>query len=225
MPVAADRYAFTTGVLAFFEMPTSDARRILPAHLEPVEVRHQRSILGVNAFHFQESPVGPYAELMFSVIVPPVPGSWWQHQHPKAGFYPFLAATSSEESRKHRSEVYRIPHIAEDIDARFVETASGILQVSVWTRMGPVVDLTVTQHKWESTTHLLHTFMMDGTRRLKANLQISGRYTVHENERGRMTLHRHPMTAALTLEEINPCPFREHWLKEGVELFHPLETI
>jgi hypothetical protein len=224
MPVAAGRFAFSTGVLAFFEMPTADARRILPAHLEPVEIRHQRSILAVTAFHFLESEVGPYAELMLSVIVPPVPGSWWRHQHPKAGFYPFLAATSSEESRRHRSEVYRIPHIAEDIDARFVEKG-GSLMVNVWTRTGPVVDLTVTQHKWESTTHLLHTFMMDGTRRLKANLQISGRYTVHENERGKLTLHRHPMTAALTLDEISTCPFREHWLKDGVELMHPIETL
>ena len=65
----------------------------------------------------------------------------------------------------------------------------------------------------------------EATRRLKANLQISGRYTVHENERGRLTLHHHPMTAALTLDEISPCPFREHWLKEGVELFHPIETL
>lgn len=224
MPVAAGRYAFSTGVLAFFEMPTADARRILPAHLEPIEVRHQRSILGVTAFHFLESEVGPYAELMLSVIVPPVPGSWWQHQHPKAGFYPFLAATSSEASRRHRSEVCRIPHIAEDIDARFVEKG-GCLMVNVWTRTGPVVDLTVTQHKWESTSHLLHTFMMDGTRRLKANLQISGRYTVHENERGKLTLHHHPMTAALTLDDVSTCPFREHWLKDGVELMHPIETL
>jgi hypothetical protein len=159
---------------------------------------------------------------MLSVVVPPFPGRWGQH--PKAGFYPFMAATSSEESRRHRSEMFRIPHIAEDIDARFAETA-GALQVSIWTRSGPVVDLTVTQHKWETTTHLLHTFMMDGKQRYKANLQISGRYTVHENERGRMTLHRHPITTALTLEEISPYPFREHWLKEGVELFHPLETV
>jgi len=222
MSVDAGRYVFTSGVSAFFEMPTSDARRILPAHLEPVEVRHERSILAVNAFHFRESVVGPYAELMLSVVVPPFPGRWGQH--PKAGFYPFMAATSSEESRRHRSEMFRIPHIAEDIDARFAETA-GALQVSIWTRSGPVVDLTVTQHKWETTTHLLHTFMMDGKQRYKANLQISGRYTVHENERGRMTLHRHPITTALTLEEISPYPFREHWLKEGVELFHPLETV
>jgi hypothetical protein len=205
-------------------MPTSDARRILPAHLEPVEVTHQRSILAVSAFHFTESCVGPYVELTFAVVVPPVPGRWLQRQHPKAGFYPFLAATSSEESRRHRSAEYRIPHIAEDIDARFVES-QGALHVSVWSRSGPIVDLTVTQHKWESTTHLLHTFMMDGTRRLKANLQISGRYTVHENERGRMTLHHHPMTAALTLDEVATCPFREHWLKDGVEWLQPVETL
>jgi len=222
MSLDAGRYVFTSGVSAFFEMPTSDARRILPAHLQPVEVRHERSILAVTAFHFRESVVGPYAELMLSVIVPPVPGGCGQH--PKAGFYPFMAATSSEESRRHRSEQFRIPHIAEDIDARFAESA-GALQVSIWSRSGPVVDLTVTQHKWETTTHMLHTFMMDGKQRYKANLQISGRYTVHENERGRMVLHRHPMTTALTLEEISPYPFREHWLKEGVELFHPLESL
>lgn len=224
MPVAASRYAFSTGVNALFEMPTSDARRILPSHLEPVEVTHQRSILAVTAFHFTESEAGPYVELMFAVVVPPVPGRWIQRQHPKAGFYPFLAATSSDASRRHRSESTRIPYLAEDIDARFVES-HGALHVNVWTRNGPVVDLTVTQHKWESTTHLLHTFMMDGERRLKSNVQITGRYTVHENERGRMTLHRHPMTTALTLDEITPYPFREHWLKDGFELFHPIETL
>ena len=73
MPVAAGRYAFTTGVSAFFEMPTSDARRILPEHLEPVEVTHQRSILAATTFHFTESVAGPYVELMFSVIVPARP--------------------------------------------------------------------------------------------------------------------------------------------------------
>ena len=64
MPVAAGRYVFSNGVSAFFEMPTSDARRILPEHLEPVEVTHQRSILAVTAFHFTESVAGPYVELM-----------------------------------------------------------------------------------------------------------------------------------------------------------------
>lgn len=220
MPI--DKHYFSTGVSAFFEMATSDAERILPPHLQPIEVRPQRSILNVAAFHFSESEVGPYAELTFSVVVPPVVRSWIRHA--KAGFYPFVAATSSEASRRYRSERFCIPHYPRDIDAHFIEKA-GELRVRVWSEEKPVVDFTVTQHLWSSTTHLLHGFMMDGTQRLKADIQISGRYTVHEHEKGRMLLYRHPMVEALTLEEISPYPFREHWLKEGTEVFHPLETL
>ena len=220
MPI--DKQYFSTGVSAFFEMATSDAERILPPHLQPIEVRPQRSILNVTAFHFRESEVGPYAELTFSVVVPPVVGSWIRHA--KAGFYPFVAATTSEESRRHRSRRFRIPHYEEDIEASFIEKA-GELRVRACANELPIVDFTVTQHLWRSTTHLLHGFMMDGTQRLKADIQISGRYTVHELERGKILLSKHPMTEMLTLEEVSPYPFREHWLKEGTEVFHPLETL
>jgi hypothetical protein len=220
--MSVDKHYFSMGVSAFFEMATSDAESILPAHLQPIEVRPQRSILNVTAFHFRDSEVGPYVELTFSVVVPPVVGSWLRHA--KGGFYPFMTATSSEASRKHRSARFHIPHYPRDIDAQFIERA-GELRVRVWGEEKPIVDLTVTQHLWRSTTHLLHSFMMHGAQRLKADIQISGRYTVHEHERGRMMLYPHPMTAALSLEDISPCPFREHWLKEGTEVFHPLETL
>ena len=81
-------YNFHTGVSAFFEMATADARALLPQHLEPIEVRHQRSVLSVTAFLFDDSVVGPYTEIMFSVIVPPTVAQWGQHA--KAGFFPFL---------------------------------------------------------------------------------------------------------------------------------------
>ena len=219
---SVEKNYFSTGVSGFFEMATSDAERILPPHLQPIEVRPQRSILNVTAFHFHESEVGPYAELTFSVLVPPMVGSWIRHA--KAGFYPFIAATSSEESRKHRWERFRIPHYPADIDAHFIEK-SDELRVKVWAEEMPVVDFTVTQHLWASSTHLLHGFMMDGTQRLKADIQISGRYTVHEHEKGRMILSPHPMTELLNHEEVAPYPFREHWLKEGTEVFHPLELL
>lgn len=213
---------FSTGVSALFEMPTSDAERILPPHLQPIEVRPQRSILSVTAFHFRESEVGPYAELLLSVVVPPVVGSW--DRHPKAGFYPFLGATSSAASRKHLADTLRIPTYPEDIDAQFIERPDRI-RVRISSGGAPVVDVTVTQHEWHSTTHLLQSHMIDGDVRLKADVQITGRYTMHEQERGRLQLHPHPMTSALTLDEVTPYPFREHWLKEGFELFHPLETL
>jgi hypothetical protein len=220
--MSIDRQYFTSGVSAFFEMATTDAERILPPHLQPIEVRPQRSILNVTAFHFRESEIGPYAELTFSVVVPPVVGSWIRHA--KGGFYPFIAATSSEASRRHRSERFCIPHYEKDIEAHFIEK-SDELRVKVWGENKPIVDMTVTQHLWKSTTHLLHGFMMDGQQRMKADIQITSDYTVHEHERGRMLLHDHPMTRGLTLEEVSPCPFREHWFKEGTEVFHPLEIL
>ena len=220
--MSVEKHYFSAGVSGFFEMATADAERILPPHLQPIEVRPQRSILNVTAFHFPESEVGPFAELTLSVVVPPVIGSWIRHA--KAGFYPFIAATTSEESRRHRWERFRIPHYPANIDTQFIERA-GELRVRVWAEKRPVVDITVTQHLWSSTTHLLHGFMMDGTQRLKADIQISGRYTVHEHERGQAILHHHPMTDLLNLEEISPYPFREHWLKEGTEVFHPLEQL
>lgn len=220
--MVADKSYFSTGISAFFEMATADAVRLLPPHLQPIEINPQRSILNVSIFHFQRSEVGPYAELMFSVVVPPVADEWGKH--PKGGFFPILAATSSVRSREHRKQLLRIPHYEENIDAQFIERPER-LRVRIRAGGKPVVALSVTPHVWLSTTHLLHAFMMDGSRRLKADFQVSGRYTVHEQERGSMTIHRHPMTDRLNLGELSRQPFREHWLKEGCELFHPVESL
>ncbi len=215
-------YRFHTGVSAFFDMATSDARALLPEHLEPIEVTHQRSVLSVTAFIFDDSVVGPYTEIMFSVIVPPMVAQWGQHA--KAGFYPFLAATSSEEARRIKADRFHFPDHEQSIDAQFIETDEQI-RIRVFGREQPILDLSVTQGDWETTTHLLQGFMMNGEERLRTALQISGDYTVHENEGGRMTLFPHPITADLFHHEVPPQPFREHWFKNGTEVFHVLETI
>ena len=214
-------YRFKSGVSAFFEMATADAREVLPDHLEPIEVTHQRSILSVTAFLFDDSVVGPYTELMFSVIVPPMVAEWGLHA--KAGFFPFLAATSSAEARRIKSERFHFPYHPDDIDAQFIETNEK-LRVRVFGGGDPIMDLSVTQGEWETTTHLLQGFMMNGDQRLRTTLQISGDYTVHENELGEMKLFPHAMTAEHFLGEVSGSPFREHWFKNGTEVFHELET-
>ena len=72
--------------------------------------------------------------------------------------------------------------------------------------------------------HLLQSFARCGNARYRANLEISGEYTVHENERGSMVLYPHELTRSLLAGELAPYPFREHWLKNGTEVFHSLET-
>ena len=215
-------YRFRTGVSAFFEMATTDARDLLPEHLEPIEVTHQRSVLSVTAFLFDDSVVGPYTELMFSVIVPPTVAQWGQHA--KAGFYPFLAATSSEQARRIKAERFHFPYHHKSIDAQFIETEDR-LRIRVFGGTEPILDLSVTPGAWETTTHLLQGFMMNGKERLRTTLQISGDYTVHENEAGQMTLFSHPLTSERLRHEVSPHPFREHWFKNGTEVFHQLDTI
>jgi hypothetical protein len=221
MPVIGS-YRFQTGVSAFFDMATSDARALIPSHLEPMEVTHQRSVLSVTAFLFEDSVVGPYTELMFSVIVPPTVAQWGQHA--KAGFYPFLAATTSEEARRIKSERFHFPYLEDNIDAQFIEREDE-LRIRIFGGKEPMLDLRVTPGPWETMTHLLQGFMMNGEERLRTTLQISGDYTVHENEGGRMTLFPHPFTQELLRQEVSPHPFREHWFKNGTEVFHQLETI
>ena len=220
MPVVGS-YRFRTGVSAFFEMATADARALLPEHLEPIEVTHQRSVLSVTAFLFDDSVVGPYTELMFSVIVPPTVAQWGQHA--KAGFYPFLAATSSEEARRIKADRFHFPYHEESIDAQFIETEDRV-RIRVFGGGAAILDLSVTPGAWESTTHLLQGFMMNGEERLRTTLQISGDYTVHENESGQMTLFPHSITSDLLRHEVSPYPFREHWFKNGTEVFHKLEA-
>lgn len=219
MPVGS--YRFHMGVSAFFEMATADARALLPAHLEPIEVRHQRSVLSVTTFLFDDSVVGPYTELMFSVIVPPKVSPWGQHA--KAGFFPFLAATSSYEARRIKAERFHFPYHEESIDAQFIETDESS-RIRLFESGSPILDMSVTSGPWETTTHLLQGFMMNGDERLRTTLQISGDYTVHENEKGQIKLFPHTMTEGLLSEEVSPCPFREHSFKNGTEVFHKLET-
>ena len=53
------RYGYRDAISGFFEFPTENARRILPAHLEPVELHHGTSIFAMTVFDFTESMVGP----------------------------------------------------------------------------------------------------------------------------------------------------------------------
>jgi hypothetical protein len=219
MPV--ERFNFRTGVSGFFEMDTADALAVLPSYLQPIEVRHQRSIMAVTAFLFEEGGFGPYTELMFSVVVPPLVAEWGQHA--KAGFYPFLAATSSAQARRLRQERLHFRYLDEDIDAQFIESDDR-LRVRAWGGGAPIVDFSVTQGAWAPTSHLLQGFTVCGGERYRTTVQISGEYTVHENEQGSMKLFSHPFTESLLSSEVSAYPFREHWFKNGTEVFHTMET-
>jgi len=214
-------YAYRVCVGAYFEMPTADARNLLPPHLEPLEVQHERSILAVTAFHFTESLVGEYYEVVLAVVVPPIvqPGK----PLPKAAFFPFMVGTSTEASREHAIERWRLPHYMKDLDIGFTEDG-GELTVTVQDEGSPVLEVTVTDHDFETSRNVYSCFTVDEASRYRVAIFMEAPHAEHEEERGSLTLHEHPMTSGLTIDEVNTYPFREEWYRAGLQTFEQLES-
>lgn len=220
------KYGFDFCVGAFFEMSTDDARKILPAHLQPMEVQHGRSVMAVLAFQFNESMVGTYDELVMAIITPP------QLEQgkalPKAAFYPFMVATSTPESRAHAIERWRLPHVMKDMDFTFDQLDNG-MKVTVADGDQPVVELTVTDHEFESVVNPYHCFTVgldDSDKgRYKVNIFMHAPHSAHEEEEGELILHEHEMTSMLNLQDVASYPFREEIYQAGFQTFEELETI
>lgn len=214
-------YGFRNCVGAFFEMPTSDARKLLPSHLEPLEMQHERSILALTCFEFTESEVGHYFEVVLAIIVPPVvePGK----PLPKAAFFPFCVGTSSEASRLHAIERWHLPHYMSDLDIKMTES-SGEMEVTVRDGDTPVLDFTVTKHEYVPTKNLYNAFTVDDDTdgKFKANIYMEAPHSEHEEENGSLTLYEHAMTEGLTIDDVNTYPFREQWYEAGLQTFEPL---
>ncbi|GMR13863.1 MAG: hypothetical protein BMS9Abin29_2088 [Gemmatimonadota bacterium] len=216
------RYHFRHAIGAFFEMATPDARRILPQHLQPLEVQHSRSILAISAFQFTESIVGPYDEVVLSVIVPPMiePG----RPFPSAAFYPFAVGVTTAAAREHAIERWHLPHYMKNLEVEFTESDTELI-VKVRDEGRPVLDVTITNFRPEPTQLLFHCFMMEGDRCAKVNVTMEGAHSEHEEGAGSLVLHEHPLTERLTLDEVEGYPFREQWFHGGVQTFEEVERI
>ncbi len=215
-------YGFRNCVGGFFEMATSDARKILPPHLQPLELQHMRSVFALTAFEFTDSEVGAYEEVVLAVLVPPMvePG----RPLPKAAFYPWAVGTSTAAARKHAMERWHLPHHMKDLEIKFTET-DGQMVVNVRDEDQPVLDLTVTEYAFGPARYLYNAFTIEADDRFKANIYMEAPHSEHEEEKGSLTLYDHPMTAPLTVSEVHTWPFREEWYRAGLQTFEPLETI
>jgi hypothetical protein len=220
MPVT--QYHFSNAVSGYFEMPRDNAREILPPHLHPLEIRHGESVLAVTAFEFTKSLVGPYRELFLAVIVPPLV----RHGEPmpKSAMYPFMLATTTADARTHAIERWHLPHYMKNVSIDFEEAGKRVT-VRVRDDGAPILDLAVSAHSWTKADDLYQAFMTEDPARYKVDVRMNGRFTQHEEETGELTLHDHPAYTRLRINEVAAYPFREIWMKDGVQTFDELETM
>jgi hypothetical protein len=216
------RYGYTQAISGFFEFPTENAGRILPKHLQPIELHHGTSVLNVTVFDFTESLAGAYREVFYAVMAAPYlrPGE----RIPKAAFYAFLVATTTAAARQHAIERWHLPHWMEDVAVQIDDRGK-----SVSTRAevdgAPFLEMTITDHSWEPVSHLYQSFMVDGSTPYVARITMEGSQSEHEEGTGSLVLHDHPFNSPLDVGEVEPAPFREIWMKDGVQTFTPLEVL
>lgn len=219
-------YGYRDAISGFFEFPTENAREILPAHLEPVEVHHGTSIFSMTAFDFNESSVGEYGEIVMSVIVSPLvkPGG----RFPKSAFYPYLVATTTKAARDHAIERWHLPHFMEDIAVKFERTPQRTVAKVSDQAGASIAELAISAHSFAPVNHLYQAFTCDldgGDGRYLANIVMEGQQSEHEEEKGSIVLHDHAFNRALSIADVYTTPFRELWMRDGKQTFDPLKKL
>jgi hypothetical protein len=216
------RYHFRDAIGGFFEFPTENARAILPSDMQPIEPHHGSSVLSVMAFDFHDSPVGEYGELILSILVAPrvESGAPW----PRSAFWPFRLGTTTAESRQHAIERWHLPHYMQDISIDW-ERGDGHITINATDRGEPIVDMTITEHEWSVVEHPYQAFMHDEEGAYTSTIVMAGRFSENEEERGGIVIHSQAMTDLLANWEVDVIPFRELWMRNGMQTFHPLRQL
>ncbi|CAN5134669.1 hypothetical protein BH23GEM2_BH23GEM2_05200 [soil metagenome] len=216
------QYHFSDAVGGFFEFPTENARQLLPVELQPIEPRHGTAVLSVMGFDFVDSPVGAYGELILSILVSPLiePGT----PMPRSAFYPFKLGTTTRESRDHAIERWHLPHYMQDIGLAW-HHGDGHVTINATDRDEPMVRLTVTEHEWGPVEHRYQSFMSDDEGLYTSTIVMAGSFSENEEERGAIVIHSTGMADLIRDWDVETTPFRELWMRNGMQTFHPLQTL
>ena len=218
-------YHFRDALMGFFEFPTTNAMQLIPKGLQPVEPRHGLGVLGVTAFEFERSEVGAYREVVLSVLVAPrvLPGEIM----PRTAMYPFMIGTTTAAARRHGIEVWRLPHLPDDLEVT-CECRDGTATVHAEQGGVPILTLSIVAPQrvpWQPAAHRYQTFSRDEAGLYLSTLLLHGTLMESEEECGSLALHPHPFTAGVELEDVTLIPFREQWMRAGVEIIHPLQPL
>ena len=215
------QYDYQCAIAGFFEIATEDAKRILPPRFTPLEVNYGRSILVVNFYHFTDSPVGPYHELVYGIMTLPkiIDGVV-----PKGAVFPWRVATTTAAAREHAIKKWHLPHWPEDIQVDLREDNDHIHATA---RAGGEVILTleISARQWKNEPRLYQSFMQDEEGTFLAQIRYDGELSEHEEGTGVLTLTpSHPFNEHLANADIDDVAFHEVW-QRGVQTFQPLQQL
>lgn len=221
-------YHYPIMISASFEIPTGDARKLLPVSVEPVEPWHGASVLTITLFEFDESPVGPYQEVVLSLFVVPrlIKGDVFPH----AAVAPVRLGSTHHEARQHAIDLWHLPHFHEDIRVTYEhsETEQRLTGRVFCPRGEEILELNVTHSGvWKETCQQYQSFQADETGLYMSKIDWSGTLSEHEEGRGSVHFRDHRFFKGLAVPlRVDSPPLREMWMKEGLEaIHHPINRL
>ncbi|MEM7200651.1 MAG: hypothetical protein AAF628_10320 [Planctomycetota bacterium] len=214
------RYGFRQAVGAFFVAETRALSRYLPAGLFPLEARPGCGVLAITAFDFVDSEVGPYGELVLSVVVPPWAGR--DEELPETAFFPFFLGTTTEVSREHARDRWLLP--AHDVCLSIDITRSGVdRRVRAAEHGEEILSLTTPLPAGPPSTRLYQCFSADAGSLHRVGIQVDGGFRDAEEELGRLELSHHGLAREIAGLLEDDIPFREQAMDAGEQRFGELE--
>jgi hypothetical protein len=105
------------------------------------------------------------------------------------------------------------------------ERGDGHITIHATDRGQSIVDMTVTEHEWSTVEHRYQAFMNDDEGAYSSTIVMQGQFSENEEERGGIQIGSQAMTDLLEDWEVDVTPFRELWMKNGKQTFHPLQQL
>lgn len=214
-----NRYEFRSALGGFFHANASRAAALLPDGLRPLESHPGLAVLAVTVFDFHASEVGPYRELVASVVV--FPWAPRGESLPHVAVFPLLLATSTEASRDHATERWQLPQLDRCLSIE-LDHSMGERVAVVRDEQQVVLRLRVADTKQVASRRNYQCFSADAEHSYRVTVAIEGQLSEHEDERGELKLGEHPITATIARLLDDPIPFREQYMESGVQHFGEL---
>lgn len=213
------RYGFRSGLGGLFHADARKAAALLPEGLTLVESHPGLGVLVVNIFDFDASEVGPYQELVVSLVVLP----WAPRGEPLpfSAVFPVLLATNTDASREHAAERWRLPKLDRCLSIE-VDLGADSRVVVVRDERQTLLRLRVTGTKLVETRRTYQCFSADTQHLYRVPIEIVGALSEHEDERGHLELGDHPLAATIAPLLDDPIPFCEQCIGTGEERFGEL---
>lgn len=211
-----NRYMFRAAIGAYFHVDTNIVRNWLPKGLVPLEARPGHSVLAITSFDFIDSEVGPYGEVVISILVPPFANR--DVELPHAATFPIVLLTTTEASAAHNGERWYLPGFERPVNIELTQVENRRI-LRVVDNGNPILSLHVQRQGGGSASRLFQVFTTHKGILHRANVRFLGDLDEHQNETGKLELFPHPLADRIAAALQDDLPIVEQSMDAGEEQY------